>query len=181
MAYTTQTQKIDKQATDGLAGVHNSLAYRIHEIEKHFHSEEHWYGNDGDGTASTANNLTEWELTAGTGGAYGTAIKLFSANDVNNSDFSFTPVKFDSRRIVVTQSSTNDVNYMIQLWDGDPTVAGIFVTELPYRASGNATEADVIELQQSRQPVTGELWGRVKCETNSARLQFIIGVHAYPG
>ena len=64
------SRKIDSLATDGLAGVSNSLAYRVHEIEKHFHSEEHWYGDDGDNTGSTANNLTDWTLTAGTGGAY---------------------------------------------------------------------------------------------------------------
>ena len=93
----TDIQKIDDLATNGLSGISNSLSYRVHEIEKHFHSEEHWYGSDGDGTGSTANNLTEWQLTAGTGGAYGTEVQLLGANDISNSDFSFDPVKFDMR------------------------------------------------------------------------------------
>ncbi len=36
--------KVDQAATNGLAGVSNSLAYRVHEIEKHFHSPGYWWG-----------------------------------------------------------------------------------------------------------------------------------------
>ena len=36
--------KIDDAATLGLAGTYNSLAYRVHEIEKHFHSGASWFG-----------------------------------------------------------------------------------------------------------------------------------------
>ena len=31
---------IDTVAVDGLSGVSNSLAYKVHEIEKHFHNSE---------------------------------------------------------------------------------------------------------------------------------------------
>ncbi|MCP4584578.1 hypothetical protein, partial [Pseudoalteromonas sp.] len=99
MAYNSETDKIDKIATDGLLGGNNSLAYRTHELEKHFHSEEHWYGNDGDSTGSTANNLTPWNLVAGSSEAYGTEVLLLAANDISNADFTFTPVKFDMHRI----------------------------------------------------------------------------------
>ena len=34
---------IDHAATAGLAGTRNSLAYRIHEIERHLHSWERWF------------------------------------------------------------------------------------------------------------------------------------------
>ena len=37
-----ETDKIDQAVTDGLAGTSNSLAYRVHEIEKHFHGREFW-------------------------------------------------------------------------------------------------------------------------------------------
>lgn len=40
--------KIDNLATDGLTGVANSPAYRVHEIEKHFHNDELWYGISAD-------------------------------------------------------------------------------------------------------------------------------------
>ena len=36
--------KIDNLSTDGLGGINNSLAYRIHEIENHLHSPERRLG-----------------------------------------------------------------------------------------------------------------------------------------
>ena len=36
---------IDGDVTLGLAGTTNSLAYRVHEIEKHLHNSEVVYGN----------------------------------------------------------------------------------------------------------------------------------------
>lgn len=176
--------KIDNETTLGLLGTSNSLAYRVHEIEKHFHSEEHWYGTDGDGSGSTANNLSEWTLTAGTSSAYGAAVQLLAANDVSNADFSFTPVKFDLHRLMISVSSANDKNYMIQFWNDDPDATGenvTLITEVPYRTGSNLAEVAPIPLQMSRQPVGNEIWARVKCETNSATLQFTVGIHAYVG
>ncbi len=182
MSYNSDTSKIDSLATDGLAGVANSLAYRIHEIEKHFHSEEHWYGTDGDGTGSTANNLDEWELTAGTSEAYGTEVQLLGANDVSATDFSFTPAKFDLHRVSVTTSDTNDVNYMVQLWAGTGAFgAATLVTSFPYRAAANNVESLPIDVQMGRQDVATKIWARVRCETNSATLSILVGIHAYVG
>ena len=44
-------EKIDNLAVDGLNGVNNSLAYKVHEIEKHFHNVEYWVGDGGGGVA----------------------------------------------------------------------------------------------------------------------------------
>ncbi len=174
--------KIDNETTLGLLGVNNSATYRIHELEKHFHSEEHWYGTDGDGTGSVANNLTEWQLTAGTSKAYGTEVQLLGANDVSNSDFSFIPVKFDMHRVLVSVSSANDVNYMIQFYSGTGTFGEAdLITSVPYRTGGNVAEVAPIDIQMGRQAVNKKLWARVKCETNSATLSFIMGIHAYIG
>ncbi len=182
MSWFSDFIKIDSLATDGMLGVNNSLAYRTHEIEKHFHSEEHWYGNDTDGTGSTANNLVEWQLEAGEGGAYGTEVQLLGANDISDSDFSFTPVKFDSHRILVTASSANDKNYMIQFWSGTGVFgAADLITEVPYRTGANSAEVTPIPMQMSRQAVANKIWARTKCETNSATVDLIIGVHAYVG
>lgn len=177
-----EANKIDNESTDGLLGVNNSLAYRVHEIEKHFHSEELWYGSDGDGSGSVVNNLTEWRLTSGTGGAYGTEVQLLAANDVNGNDFSFTPVKFDMHRIEVTVSSANDATYMIEFYAGTGTFAEAdLVTTVPYRTGGNAAEAVPIDVQMGRRRVAEKIWARVKCETNGATLDLIIGIHAYIG
>jgi len=37
-----ETDKIDSAATLGLEGTSNSLAYRVMELERHFHNVERW-------------------------------------------------------------------------------------------------------------------------------------------
>lgn len=182
MTYSPDTDKIDSEATLGLLGVANSLAYRVHEIEKHFHSEEHWYGDDGGGGGSTATNLTEWQLVAGAGLAYGAEVAILDANDVSAADFSFTPVKFDLHRVFVTDQSVVDKLYMIQFWGGATTFgAATLLSEVPFRAGTNKSEVSPIPLQMPRQAVASKVWARAKCETNAGTLDFIIGVHAYAG
>jgi hypothetical protein len=46
MTYITDNNrnKLDNASTDGLGGVADSLAYRVEEIEKHFHNRERWLG-----------------------------------------------------------------------------------------------------------------------------------------
>lgn len=38
----------DAITTLGLLGTSNSLAYRVHELERHFHGYERWYGKSAD-------------------------------------------------------------------------------------------------------------------------------------
>ena len=175
--------KIDSAATLGLAGMHNSLAYRVHEIEQHFHSPERWYGSDGDGTGSTANNLTPWQIQASaTPGAWGTEIQILGANDVSASDFGFTPVYFDLHRIYMVDSNDTDETYIVQFWCGDTTFgAADFCTEIPYRTGSSTTEVAHIGMQMSRSEVTKKFWARCKCTAASTTLDFIVGIHAYPG
>lgn len=181
-AIYADTQKIDSAATDGLAGPSNSLAYRVHEIEKHFHSIERWFGDDTDGTGSTANNLTAYQLTAGTGEAFGTEAQILGANDIAVGDFGFTPVKFDLHRLFVTASSANASSYIIQIWSGTSTFgAATLHSEAPYRKATAAGAITPIDIQMSRIPVAEKVWARVKSETNSATIDLILGVHAYVG
>jgi hypothetical protein len=42
----SQTDKIDLVAVDGLSGVNNSLAYKVHELEKHFHNAQSVWGSN---------------------------------------------------------------------------------------------------------------------------------------
>jgi len=41
---TTEINKIDSAASKGLDGIVDSIAYRIHETERHMHSYERWFG-----------------------------------------------------------------------------------------------------------------------------------------
>lgn len=176
-----ELKKIDGLATDGLSGVEDSLAYRVEELEQHFHSAERWYGSDGDNTASTANNLTPFELEAGTDGAYGTEILLFAANDISGSDFTGTPVKYDAHRLEVTGSSANAI-YILQFYCGLTDFASAeLCTEVPYSKSTAAGALVPVNVQMGRQVVANKLWGRVKSETNGATIEFLMGIHAYNG
>lgn len=176
------SDKIDGAATLGLAGVPNSLAYRVHEIEKHLHGIERWFGSDGDGTASISNNLTEWTLTSGVSQAYGTEVQLLGVNDIVVADFGFIPVKFDLHRILVADSNQNDDTYIIQVWSGETTFgAATLRTEIPYRTGSSSAEVVPIDCQMSRIPVAEKVWARVKCQTDSATLDFTVGIHAYEG
>ncbi|MCP4585646.1 hypothetical protein, partial [Pseudoalteromonas sp.] len=129
-----------------------------------------------------ANNLTPWNLVAGSSEAYGTEVLLLAANDISNADFTFTPVKFDMHRIFVEASSINDQTFIIQLWGGTGIFsAATYLTEVPYRAAGSATESVPIDIQMSRQAVANKIWARVKCQSNGQDLDITVGVHAYVG
>lgn len=184
MAYSPDTNKIDSTATLGLSGTANSLAYRVHEIEKHFHNMERWYGDATGGSGSPANNLTSWTLTAGTTPAYGTAVKLLSANDVKASDYtgiSLTPVKFDLHRIMCTAFSATDKLFVIQFYKGDPAGGGTLLTEVPIKSGAAFSDAFAVEVMMPRVAVTDTIYAQVKSDTTGATLSFIIGIHAYEG
>jgi len=175
--------KIDDQSTLGLLGTSNSLAYRVHEIEKHFHSIERWYGNNLAGKMTTADNLTPWRMTANaSANTYGTEIQLAAAGDVTDSDMGITVVRYDIHRLAVVESSANDQTYMLQCWAGSGAFGDATLrTEIPYRTGGNAAEAQPIDCQMGRLRQTDKVWGRIKCEAGNATMDIIIGVHAYAG
>ena len=180
----TNLEKIDSLAVNGLVGVSNSLAYKVHEIEKHFHSPEYWFGDDTDSTMSRANNHRPWTLTAsGTPNTYGTEIQLSAANDFNAYIEGYTAaVKIDLHEVAVTESSENDKNFMIQFWASTGVFgAATFLTEMPYRTGGNAAEAQPITIMCPRFDVGCKIWARVKCETGSATLDILVGIHGYKG
>lgn len=175
-----ESRKIDKNSVNGLSGVYNSLAYKVHEIEKHFHGLERWYGSDGDDTASTANGLTPFVLTAGVVGVYGTEVQMFGANDVSSSDFVVTPLYFDLHRILALDASqANDV-YMIQIWAGTTTFAeSTLVSETPFYIDSNTSRSAPIDSMMNRISVANKLWGRVRSSHEAATASIILGLHVY--
>jgi hypothetical protein len=168
----------------GLLGVNNSLAYKTHEIEKHLHNSEFWFGNDGDSTMSRANNLTPFRLTANaSANTYGTEVQLSAANDFNTDiEGQTAAVKIDVHKISVVESSINDKNYMIQFWSGTGTFGeSTFRTEVPYRTGGNSAEAQPIDVICPRFAVGEKIWARAKCETGGATIDILPGIHGYIG
>ena len=65
--------KIDGAAVNGLTGAYDSLAYRVNEIEHHFHCRERWFGKTNPQTATDwgTDSLNPYVAVSGNN-AYGT-------------------------------------------------------------------------------------------------------------
>ena len=116
--------KIDNKAVSGLAGTYNSLAYRVHEIERHFHSKELWYGKLGTQTATAwfeAESPTPFRAISGDG-AFGSDTSD-EALVVGSADTSATNgAYFDFHRYLILAASATSA-YVLRLVYGTGTMA----------------------------------------------------------
>jgi len=166
-------QRIDSLATSGLTGVSNSLAYRVHEIEKHFHNSGHWYGKDPGDTFLLENGLVSWQLTAGAGGAFGNWVQLSNGDEITSGP------KYDPHLLMVTQASAAGKLYYIQLGTGAGGSQEAITTCAFYpSATLRQTPVEVICTRVNK---TDLLWARSCCETDGATTSFVIGLHIYAG
>lgn len=184
-----ELSKIDSLVTNGLTGVSNSLAYRVHEIERHFHGRERWFGKSADqsGTDWAADNLTPFRAISGTN-AYGS-----DANDealvLGTSD---TPaiagnVRFDLHRIMMVNASSQ-TTYKLRLVYGSGTMADAITagqySEIVILADPSAQQVphEVIEIMMPRGycGVT-KVWIQAWNATNNAWIDFLVGLHEYEG
>ncbi len=179
-------QKIDSAVTLGLAGTNNSLAYRTHEIERHFHSYERWFE-----TAAVANGeIHVADAIGGGSGAFqvdannagwGTWVQILGSSD--------TPaitgdVKFDVHQITVTAAERNEV-YFIQIAIGASGAAALAAgayTEFVYEPLVANVSAAPSRIQMRRQDVGDKTWARCMCPgQDTATLDFFFGLHEYEG
>jgi len=181
--------KIDDQTTLGLLGTSNSLAYRVMELERHFHGRERWYGKLGVQTATdwADNSLTPYVCVSGNN-AYGT-----DANDeakvVGTAD---TPVllgwvKYDLHRLFVVDSSA-DLLWKIQIIYGtgtmaDAIAAGQFSTTMFYSdVAANQDPHGSVEIMMPRGTCAStQVWIRCWSSSNDSTLSFFAGWHEYEG
>lgn len=99
--------KIDSLAVNGLSGVADSLAYKVHEIEKHFHNSMQIYGLTGN---TMARKSTSPIIVTGGNGAWGTELLLHDGATIESGS---TTKKFDASQIYVTAVGTaNRVTYL---------------------------------------------------------------------
>ena len=176
--------KIDGAVTDGLAGVHNSLAYRVHEIEKHFHSRERWWGATGapdETNAIDANVDTPFVAVSGNDD-WGTAIPICGSSD--NPGLS-GDVYFDAHTILVTDTD-HATPYRIRLIYGSSTSAaaisagqwseGMFITSTGPFSTGLPASG-----RMPRVAVGWKVWVQVWNASNGSNVDFFWGCHSYPG
>ena len=176
--------KVDQAATRGLAGVSNSLAYRVHEIEKHFHGREFWWGSDGspgEDTAIDANVNAPFVAISGDN-TWGTAIPIMGTNDIpaNAGD-----VRFDAHRVLVVDTEHTTPYRLRFIWgsgtSGEAIGAGQW-TEIMFIATAGPFDSGIpVEIMQPRETVGEKLWCQVWNATNTSEVDFFYGVHGYAG
>ena len=179
-------QKIDAFATDGLGGTSNSLAYRVHEVERHSHSYERWME-----LASVPAGETHRADAAGTGaGAFpidagnatwGSWLQILGSTD--------TPViagnvKYDMHRFLVSATERNAI-YVVQFAFGTSAAialaAGAY-TEVVFIPAANQVDSGPVNVQVRRAATTTKAWARCICPgQDTATLNFFIGLHEYEG
>jgi hypothetical protein len=188
MAHDSETVKIDKGTVSGLLGVNNSLAYKVHEIEKHFHNQEMWIGKNGaqaDNIWAALNVLTPYGAISGasTWGA--------DANDEalvwGTANTSGALVKMDFHRFLITDLSV-DTPYIFRIIYGSGTMADA-ITAVQYSTvmvqnnpTGNKAGGSPIDIMMPRITIgTDKVWVQVMCATNNATASFFCGGHGYVG
>ena len=177
-AQVGEVDKIDLKVTNGLAGVYDSLAYRVHEIEKHVHNREYWYAKDGGDNYFSPTSLTSWQVQAGTSGAFGTPLQISNGDEIESGD---VDKYYDPHRIFVTAVSATGKLYRVQFLYGTGVVGDATVlTEVPVFVPATV-KSGPIEVIADRIACNNKLWVKIPCETDSATLDFIIGIHVYEG
>lgn len=183
-----QDPKTDSLATDGLLGTPNSMAYRVHEIERHLHSAGSWFEK-----ATTPNaelhvadrigdGIGAFEVDAGNDD-WGTWIQVLGSTDTPARGVS--QLYFDPHEIVI-EYSENAGAYFIQFARGDSGAAGYAAgnyTEVVFESDSVGQKASgITKVQTGRSPVGSKLWCRIKCPgQNTSLLKFYIGIHEYQG
>ena len=171
-------RKIDEKAVLGLLGVKNSLSYKVHEIEKHFHNREQWFGKSAGDTFLDPASLTEWQLTAGAGLAFGAEVQLSNGDEVEAGD---ATKYYDMHKILVTAVSAASKIYKVQFLYGTGAVgAATIATEVVgfFPASGKSS---AIAFMMPRIACNNKVWAKAACETNAGTIDFIVGLHVYQG
>ena len=180
--------KIDDEAVLGLLGANNSLAYKVHEIEKHLHSKGVWFGlhtavsagvNEGE-----AWSVLPFQSTSGADGVFGAWLPLLGTSDT---PYQSGYASFDPHRMIIPNVAVGATKlpHQIQIaWgptDGATAFAAGDVTgimDIPERAG----QADAVNVECPRITAGEKVWLRhAVIGAAAATLDFYIGLHEYAG
>lgn len=186
----TDVNKIDSEEVDGLLGVDDSLAYKVHEIEGHLHSAGRFFGYSGTPNATALlTSITPWNLVSGTGD-YGTAVQIFLGDE--DFDLPFTPYKFDPHRLFAIDVSA-DAIYKIRIANSQWTGSAHTYATMASAVTANKYTESILQITSTKEPAasipvqTGravygsKVWAQVWSSTNGADIDILLGVHAYIG
>ena len=182
-----ETDKIDGAATDGLSGTNNSLAYRVHEIERHVHSYERWFGAatvpngeihvaDRIGTTTTAFQTDAGNLT------WGSWLQVLGSSDTP-ADAGNT--HFDLHRMQVVAVETANATHFVQIAygaNGAAALAADTYTEFAFRPQTVQGAETIIIIHTHREDVGTKTWVRhLTVGQNTSTMSFFLGCHEYEG
>ena len=185
------SHRIDDYPTRGLLGTADSLAYRIGEVERHFHNWERWLCKAAAGTESathladrigvTADSYAPFVLTSGNPNTWGAWVQLLGSGD--------TPViagmaKFDVHRILVTTTNQTGI-WFVQLAFGASGAAALTAetfSSIVYVSEGPGDRSSPIEVFTRRQAAGTLMWARAwSVSANPKTLALMFGLHEYEG
>jgi len=180
--------KIDKTPVSGLLGAVNSLGYKVHEIEKHFHNWERWYGKavTANGEIHVADTLiqgavTPFQIDAGNLD-WGAWVQILGSSDTPT-NVGGTYTKYDVHSIqVVANERANP--YFIQFAFGATAASAITAGEYTAKvlAFDGVNSETSFSIMMNRANAGTKAWARCKCPgQNTATLDFYFGVHEYIG
>lgn len=174
-------------ASQGLFDVHNSLGYRVAEIERHLHSNERWFGLAAVPNLPThaadrmEQGVSPFQIDAGNSD-WGAWVQVLGSTD--------TPVDgtnpyFDPHRILITGVERSNAVHVIQFGYGATGAAALAAgayTELAYRPQTAAAMEWVGQLRSCRVDAGTLGWARcVAMGQNTGTVNFYYGLHEYEG
>jgi hypothetical protein len=132
--YPKDIDKIDDLAVDGLSGVSNSLAYKVHEIEKHFHNSEQIWGLTSNILARKA---TTPVVVTGGAAAWGTELMLTDGTVIESGS---ATEKFDFNHLYLVAVGTANRPTILEFYYS-PIGTGVACT---FDETGGAAEDIVL-------------------------------------
>ncbi len=182
------TQEIDYKSVLGLLGTADSLAYKVHELEKHFHNSEDWYGLAAvpAGETHRADDLTSgsrasFQIDAGND-TWGAWLQIIGSSDTPNRP---GMVKFDLHKIQIVASETTNKATFIQIGYGETGAAALtakMYTTIAYLTPTNQAADSAISFMMPRIPAGSKVWARcMAIGVNTMTINFYVGLHGYLG
>jgi hypothetical protein len=184
---TAYTRRIDHYTTDGLTGVSNSLAYRVHEIEKHAHSREIWLGvhssvvagvNEGEALSQTA-----FQSTSGAAGVFGAWAPILGTGDT---PYLTNYQKYDPHRLIIPDvgATASLAPHLIEIGWGASGAAAESAGDITviWAVPQKGGRASPVCFQSPRIAAGTKLFLRhLVVGVASATMDFYLGLHEYIG
>lgn len=179
--------KIDDFATNGLTGVEDSLAHRMHATERHHHHYERWFGAAAvpNGTVhvadSVADNPSAFQVDAGND-AWGTWVQILGSAD--------TPaitgnVEYDLHLLDFVALERANTTHLIQVGFGATGAAALTAgtySERVFHPQSVQGRPAPMPIETRRAAVGTLAWMRILVQgQNTGTMDFFIGSHEYEG